>query len=253
MKKFLLVLTLLLTLAASLWAADGSLERVKKAGKFIVGIDDTFAPFGFKDKKGVIVGFDIDLANEVAKRMGVKAEFKSCDWDGIILELKAGKIDMVWNGMTITPARAAQVSFSKAYHNDGQVIFSRKEKQYLSSGELKGKVVGVQLGSTGATAVESNPIAKEFKELRKYGTNAEALLDLEAGRLDAVVMDESAGRYHNAKKNLLVYSVESFANEEDGIAFRKEDVSLREEVDKHMDAMKADGTFKAIEAKWLGE
>ena len=123
----------------------------------------------------------------------------------------------------------------------------------MTISELEGKVVGAQLGSSAVTAVESHPIVKKFKELRKYGTNAEALLDLESGRLDVVVMDESACRYHNAKNNLLVYSKETFADEEDGIAFRKEDVTLREAVDKIMDEMKADWTFQKIERHWLGE
>ncbi|MDR3258442.1 MAG: amino acid ABC transporter substrate-binding protein [Fusobacteriaceae bacterium] len=253
MKKWLVAFFLVFVFAVTAFGADGSLEKVKKDGKFIVGLDDTFAPMGFKDEKGEIVGFDIDLAKEVAKRLGVTAEFKSCEWDGVILELKAGKIDMVWNGMTITEERAKQVSFSKPYHSDGQIIFSRKDKQYLKISELEGKVVGTQLGSSATTAVEKHPISAKFKELRKYGTNAEALLDLESGRLDAVVMDATAGRFHNAKRQTLVYSEESFAAEVDGVAFRNEDVALREAVDKLLDEMKADGTFRKIEVEWLGE
>jgi len=101
--------------------------------------------------------------------------------------------------------------------------------------------------------VEKHPISAKFKELRQYGSNMEALLDLDAGRLDAVVMDEVAGRYQMPKKGSLAYSEESFAQEEAGVAFRQEDVTLREYVDKALDDMRADGTFKQIEIKWLGE
>jgi len=253
MKKFILCLMFIMSFSFLLVGADDSLEKVKKDGFFTVGLDDTFPPMGFKDENGELVGFDIDLAKETAKRLGVEARFKPCEWDGIIFELKSKKIDMVWNGMTITPEREAQISFSKPYYSGGQFIFSKKEKPYVKIDELEGKVVGIQLGSSGALAVEKNPISPKLKELRKYSNNMEVLLDLEAGRLDAAVMDIFVGSYYNLSKGTLVISDDNFAEESEGVGFRKEDDTLREAIDQIIDEMKADGTFSKIEEKWFGK
>lgn len=253
MRKVLLVILMVLGVMTTAFGADNSLKKVKERGYFTVGLDATFAPLGFRNEKGEIVGLDIDLAKEVAKRMGVEVRFKPCEWDGIIFELRSKNIDMVWNGMTITPARQKQVAFTKAYLSDDQLIFTRKAQGVFKIKDLKGKKVGVQLGSSGAVAVESNPISKEIKELKKYATNVEALMDLEAGRLDAVVMDEMSGKYYNAKQNTLVYSQENLVNEGFGVAIRKEDKALVAEIDRLLDEMKKDGTFDKICKKWLGE
>lgn len=254
MKKILVCLMLMVgLLSTSIFGADKSLENIKDKGYFIVGLDATFAPMGYRDESGEIVGLDIDLAKEAAKRMGVEVQFKPCEWDAIIFDLRSKNIDMVWNGMTVTPARAKQVAFTKPYLTDNQIIFTRQGSEPAKVKDLAGKIVGVQLGSSGAQAVEDNPIRKEIKELKKYGTNVEALMDLEAGRLDAVVMDEISGKYYNAKKGTLTYSVEDLALEDFAVALRKQDVALLNELNRVLDEMKADGTFEEIRVKWLGK
>lgn len=254
MKKLITVMLLILGISVVSFSKDNSLERVKKNGKFIVGLDDTFAPMGFRNDKGEIVGFDIDLAKETAKRMGVKLELKPCEWDGILFELKSGKIDMVWSGMSITPAREKQASFSKPYYQGGQVIFSKKDNRISKIDELAGKIVGLQLGSTGDFALQETAVFPRIKKVKKYGTLIESLMDLEAGRLDAVVAASSAGGYYNSKNKTLAMSSESILEgDASGIAFRKEDNSLREEIDRIIDEMKLDGTYKKIYVKWFGE
>ncbi|WP_278538247.1 amino acid ABC transporter substrate-binding protein [Fusobacterium varium] len=251
-KLFMTVLVIMVSASISLFAADNSLEKVKKDGYFTVGLDATFAPMGFRDENEEIVGFDIDLAKEVAKRMGVEVKFKPCEWDGIIFDLRSKNIDMVWNGMTITEERSKQAAFSTPYLVDGQIIFSRKGNEINKVSELEGKVVGVQLGSSGAQAVERNAIAPKLKGIKKYATNVEALLDLEAGRTDAVVMDAISGKYYNAKKNTLSFSEESLSDEYFAIALRKDDKALLDEINRLLDEMKKDGTFDQISLKWLG-
>lgn len=248
----MVVLMMLALTCGIAYGKDNSLEDIKKKGYFIVGLDATFAPMGFRDESGEIVGFDIDLAKEVAKRMGVEAKFKPCEWDGIIFDLKSKNIDMVWNGMSVTEQRKKQVAFTEPYLVDGQIIFTKSGTAPAKVSELAGKVVGVQLGSSGALAVERNPIASQIKEIKKYATNVEALLDLEAGRTDAVVMDSISGKYYNSKKNTLTYSEESLSDEYFAVAIRKDDKALLEEINKQIDAMKADGTFDEISKKWLG-
>lgn len=253
MKKLLLIIAIVFGISCLSFGADNSLKNVQKNGKMIVGLDATFAPMGFRDEKDEIVGFDIDLAKEVAKRIGVQVEFKPCEWDGILFDLRGKKIDMVWNGMTMTDARKKQALFSEPYFEDGQMIFSRKENKVNKVNELEGKIVGLQLGSSADVAVQKNAIFGKIKEIKKYSTNVEALMDLEAGRLDAVVVDAVNGKYYNSKKNVLAYSEESLTTEYYGVAFRKNDKALRNEVQKHLDEMKKDGTYAKISEKWFGK
>lgn len=253
MKRILAVIIMVLGIGTMSFGADKSLVKIKKAGKMIVGLDATFAPMGFRDENGEIVGFDIDLANEVAKRLGIKAEFKPCEWDGIIFDLKSRKIDMVWNGMTITEERKKQITFSKEYFQDGQIIFSKKNAKVDKVAELKGKIVGVQLGGSADIAVQKSVVFSSIKEVKKYATNVEALMDLKAGRIDAVVVDTVAGKYYNSKKNDLAYSSESLTKEYYGVGMRNEDEAFRAAINNKLDEMKADGTFKVIYEKWFGK
>lgn len=234
---------------------DKSLEAIKQKGEFVVGLDDTFAPMGFRDEKGEIVGMDIDLAKEVAKRMGVKAVFKPVEWDGIIMSLNNGDIDLIWNGLSITEKRKEQINYSNPYLTDRQAIIVKKDSSIKSKGDLKNKIVALQMGSTSEDAVQKEPeLLNSFKELKKYGNYAEALMDLQIGRVDAVVIDETVGRYYMTKK-AGVYTVlnEGFEEQEMGIGFRKSDGTFKDEVNKVLNEMKADGTAKKISEKWLGK
>ena len=260
MKKIFITLLLLLagiqSFAFSMGKTD-TLAQIKKNGYFTVGLDDTFAPMGFRGENGEIVGFDIDLAKEVAKRMGVEVKFKPTDWDGIIFELRSKKIDMVWNGMTITEDRKKQIAFSNSYFNSDQIIVTRSGSDIKKISDLAGKNIGLQLGSSSYFALEKNPVYSKVKNIRKYGSNVEALLDLEAGRTDAVIIDSMVGKYYIAKKekkdNKDIFSVvdEPLATEYTGIGMRKEDTSLIAEINRLLDEMKNDGTYDKIYDKWF--
>lgn len=236
-----------------------SFETIQKKGTFIVGLDDTFAPMGFKDEKGNTVGFDIDLAKAVAEKMGLKVEFKPCEWSGIIFELKSKNIDMIWNGMTITADRQKQINFSNAYIANRQIIITLANSNIKTKAELSNKKVGLQLGSSADSAVNSDSIAKEMKNIKKYDTNVEAMLDLESGRVDAVVMDEIVARYYIAKKEKktgkTIYTVlnDNFGDEEYGVGIRKTDLKLQSELNKALKAITADGTAAKISKKWFAE
>ncbi len=253
MKKLFAVIMMFVALVTGVFGADKSFEKVQKNGKFIVGLDATFAPMGFRGDDGEIVGFDIDLAKEVAKRWGVEVEFKPCEWDGIMFDLNSGNIDMVWNGMTMTEERIKQAAFSEPYFTDGQLIFSRREAKVNKVSELEGKVVGLQLGSSADYAVQKSDVFSKIKEIKKYATNVEALMDLEAGRTDAVVVDTVAGKYYNSKRAVLTYSEESLTQEYYGVAMRKKDKALVEKLNETLNEMKADGTFEKISEKWFGK
>lgn len=256
---FILVLTFTIFLTACGKKEANDLAGIKAKGKLVIGLDDTFAPMGFKDDKGEIVGFDIDLAKEVAKRLGVEAEFKPTEWSGIVFELKGKKIDVVWNGMTITEERKAQIAFSNPYMSNSQIIVTLTNSPLTKKEDLKSKNIGLQLGSSSFDAVSADPISKEFKEIKKYSTNVEALLDLEAGRIDAVVLDEIVARYYIAQKekkdNKTIFKVldGDFGKEEYGIGIRKEDSELKKAIDEKLDEMKKDGSYDKIYEKWFGK
>lgn len=234
---------------------EDSLSLIKENGKFVVGLDDSFPPMGFRDEKGEIVGFDIDLAKEVAKRLGVEVEFKPVDWDGIVLSLKNKDIDLIWNGLTITEKRKKEIDFSKVYLQNKQIIVVGNNSDIQFKSDLSGKVVGIQLGSSSEVALNADAgFVKVLKDIRKYSNNTEALMDLKAGRVNAVVVDEIVGRYYIAKKpGTYRVLAEDFGEESYGIGIRKSDTSFKEELDRILDEIKVDGTAEKIAIKWFGE
>ncbi|WP_251861259.1 amino acid ABC transporter substrate-binding protein [Clostridium sp. Marseille-Q2269] len=251
----ILSLIFMLTGCGNKSKGDTSLKDIKDKGEFVVGLDDSFPPMGFKNDKGEIVGFDIDLAKEVAKKMGVKVVFKPVQWDGVVLSLNNKDIDVIWNGLTITEKRKQQINFSKPYVENKQIIVVNNKSNIKSKKDLGGKTVGLQLGSSSETALESDKdVSKSLKELKKYSNNTEALMDLQAERVNAVVVDEVVGRYYISKKpNIFKVLDENFGGESYGIGFRKTDNSFREAVDKALDECIKDGTADKISNKWFGK
>ena len=222
----------------------------------VMGLDDTFAPMGFRDEKGNLIGFDIDLANEVAERIGVTIEFQPIDWSMKETELNAGNIDFIWNGYTITAERQEKVAFTKPYLENSQIIVTMADSPISSKADLSGKNVAVQAESSALDAINAEPdVAKSFGELSEFSTNNEAFSDLEAGRSDALVVDEVLARFYMRQNGQEKYKVldEDFGDEEYGIGIRKGDTGLLEKVDKTLDDMKKDGTYNEIYKKWFSE
>ena len=234
-------------------SVDNSLQKVKDAKKLVLGLDDTFAPMGFRDNSGEIVGFDIDLAKEVASRMGVALEIKPIDWSSSILSLNKGDIDVLWNGVTINESRKEQINFSKPYLNNRLIIVKPKDRNDINSKEdLAGKILGVQVGSNDEAL---SSISKEAKEIRKYDVNVNAFLDLKAKRIDVVIIDEVAAQYYISEEKVDFVVVENSPLTEEfyGVGFRKTDAKLLAEVDKILDEMKADGKASEISQKWFAK
>lgn len=176
-------------------ADDQSLQKVLDSGKFIMGLDDSFPPMGYRDENNEVVGFDIDLAKEVAERLGVELVVQPIDWDAKELELSTGKIDCIWNGMTITPERLEAMYIPRAYVANQQIVIVPSDSDIKSVADLAGKTVGLQKGSSSLNALQKNPVASEVKEIVEYPENVSAFMDLKAGRVDAFVVDEVVGRY----------------------------------------------------------
>lgn len=232
--------------------SDNSLETVKQAGKLVVGLDDAYPPMEFRDEKNNLVGFDIDLANEIGKKLGVKVEFMTTEWNGILLALQSKKFDMIISGLSITEERKKSIAFSEPYVMGGQVIAVKAGNDSIKTlADLKGKKVGCQMGSTGQKAAETN--LKDIKELRKYGKITEAFSELSIGRVDAVIMDAQVGGYYIAKKpGEFVVLKEMVSEEPMGVGFKKEDKQLQNAIQKAIDELKADGTLSKLSVKWFG-
>ncbi|WP_347292420.1 amino acid ABC transporter substrate-binding protein [uncultured Brachyspira sp.] len=237
-------------------SADNSLQKVKESGKLVLGLDDTFAPMGFRDEEGNIVGFDIDLAKEVANRLGVELVAKPVDWSSVVLSLKKGDVDVVWNGFAINETRKEQVNFTKPYLYNRLMIAKYSDRDDINSKEdLKGKIVGVQSGSSNYETLVNDPVSKEIKEIRQYDSYVNAFLDLEAKRIDAVIVDEIVARYYISKENADFTLLEDkpITSQYLSVGLRKTDTELLNAIDKALDDMRADGKAAEISTKWFGK
>jgi polar amino acid transport system substrate-binding protein len=232
-------------------------DSSKDAKKIVIGLDDEYKPMGFKDEKNEIIGFDVDLAKEAAKRLGSEVEFKAIDWNSKEAELKSGRIDIIWNGLDITPERQQNMLFSDPYMDNCQIVFVKKgnDQGIKTEADLAGKKVGTQSGSTAETYIDGNSELKSsFTEFKTYGDYVSAFMDLDNGRIDVLVCDKIVGRY-NIKDRADDYEaldVQVGPMTEFGIAFRKDDTELRDKVQGVFDEMVKDGTAGKISEQWFG-
>ena len=221
--------------------------------KFVVGFDQEFPPMGFVADDGSYVGFDLDLAKEAAKRMGREFVAQPIAWDSKDQELKSGNIDCIWNGFTIS-GREDGYTWSKAYMINDQVVVVKNDSDIASLADLAGKTVAVQKDSSGLAALNDNAALKDtFGSLVEMDSYLNAMMELEMGSVDAIVMDEIVARYEiqTSGKPFKVLD-EAVASEEYGVGFLKGNEALRDEVQKAMDEMAADGTMAKISDKWFG-
>jgi polar amino acid transport system substrate-binding protein len=235
-------------------SGEKSLKTVKEKGKLVLGLDDAFPPMGFRNESNEIVGYDIDLAKEVAKRLKVELVTQPIDWNAKEQELNTGKIDCIWNGFTITEERAKAMLFTKPYLKNAQVVVVKKGSGYDSLASLKGKKVGLQAGSSAAGALDSAVDFKaSLKQVVEFKDNLTALMDLEQKGVDAVVMDLIVAN-DNIKRSGKPYIVlaESLSPEDYGVGFRKTDIALRDAVQAALEAMAKDGTLAKITTEWFG-
>ena len=249
MKKLVL---LIMTLAMAALMITGCGSSGPK--KIVVGLDDNFAPMGFRNEKNEIVGFDIDLAREACKRAGMEVEFKPIDWSAKEAELNGKRIDAIWNCFTITKEREKALTFSKPYMNNRQLIVVATASPIQSEADLKGKVLGVQDDSTGSGIIDKDTALKgSLKEYKKYPDFASAFLDIDSGRLDVMVVDEVLARYYMTKKPGKYRALkDDYGAEVVGVGFRKGDKDYVTRIDKALDEMRKDGTAKKISEKWFG-
>lgn len=251
MKRVLICLSAMLVLTTML-SACGSSAGSDKVLK--VGVDDTYPPMEFKDDKNTTVGFDIDVATEIAKRLDMKAEFISNDWAGIFLALESNKFDVIVSSVSRNEERMEKYSMTTPYVANAQVIVVPADNTTIFKPEdLAGKNVGVQIGTTADESCAEYLKTTKFT-LKQYDQVIQPFSDMKAGRIDAIVVDEVVARYYTQKEpKSYKVSGARLTNEPIGMCFAKGNTELRDKAQKALDEMFADGTMKTLSEKWFGE
>lgn len=231
---------------------EGSSASDKK--QLVVGFDADFPPMGFKDDNGEYVGFDLDLAKEAAKRLDLEFVAQPINWDLKDSELNSGNIDCIWNGFTIS-GREDKYAWTDAYMENDQVVVVDASSDISTLDDLEGMTVAVQKDSSGLAAVNDNEELKNsFGELLEEDNYLNAMMELESGAIDAVIMDEIVARYQiqSSGKNFKILD-QTVASETYGVGFALENTALRDDVQKVLEEMAADGTMAELSNKWFGK
>jgi polar amino acid transport system substrate-binding protein len=233
---------------------DNSLQSILSKKKLIMGLDDSFPPMGFRNENNEIVGYDVDLAKEVAARIGIELVLQPIDWNAKEQELNTGEIDCIWNGFTITEQRKENLLFTPPYLKNAQVVVVKGNSPVATLSDLAGKTAGTQMGSSSVGAIDAAPEFKaSLKEIVEYKDFLTALMDLDVGGIDAVVIDLvlANDNINRSGKNFRILG-ETLEDEEFGIGFRKNDKSLADKVWATLLEMAKDGTVARISTEWLG-
>jgi polar amino acid transport system substrate-binding protein len=250
----------LLGLPAIRSARADALADVKKRGTLIVGTEAAYVPYEFF-KDGKIMGYDPDILDLIAPKLGVKVQLVDTAWNGIIPALYANKFDIIVSAMTITKERAEKVLFSMPYADASNVILLRADESRIKSGDdLSGKIVGVQIGSAAAGIIKTFEAKLKaagkpgYADVKQYEHYPEAYQDLLNKRIDAVVnskstmlvvMKDAPGKFKmvGGVSDITAYF---------GMAFRKEDAAFRDYMNEQLAGMKKDGTLSKLQEKWFG-
>lgn len=234
-------------------AADG--DTASEGGTFTVGFDQDFPPMGFVGDDGEYTGFDLELAQEVATRLGLEFIPQPIAWDAKDMELNSGTIDCIWNGFTMN-GREDSYTWTTPYMDNSQVFVVQKDSGIATQADLAGKVVEVQADSSAEAALKENPeLAGTFGMLQTTPDYNTAFMDLEMGAVDAIAMDVIVAGYqieNRDDKDNYVILEESLASEEYGVGFKKGNEKLRDKVQAALEDMAADGTLETISTKWFG-
>ena len=235
-------------------AQDNSLQNVLDKGTLVLGLDDSFPPMGFRDENNNIVGFDIDVATEVANRMGVELQLQPIEWSTKEMELNTGAVDCLWNGLSIDDERKQVMDLSEPYMTNRMVLVVLNDSEYTDQASLAGKTIGVQNGSTAEKILAESDFSQTIGNTIGFKDNVTAFMDLETNGIDAIFMDEVVANYAITSQNKDFRILEDGLTEEEyAVGFKKGNTALKNEVQKYIDEMKADGTMAQISEKWFGK
>ncbi|MBR9942418.1 amino acid ABC transporter substrate-binding protein [Clostridiaceae bacterium Marseille-Q3526] len=229
-------------------------DETSEGGTFTVGFDQDFPPMGFVGEDGEYTGFDLELAQETAKRLGLTYVAQPIAWDAKNMELESGNIDCIWNGFTMT-GREDEYTWSEPYMENSQVVVVMENSGIETLEDLAGKIVEVQADSSAEAALKEMPdLTSTFGTLQTTPDYNTAFMDLEMGSVDAIAMDVIVAGYQmQEREGSFKILEESLASEEYAIGFKKGNTELCEKVQQTLEEMAADGTMAEISEKWFGE
>ena len=244
------------TEAAESQAEETTAEEAKTTdgGTLIVGFDQDFPPMGFVGDDGEYTGFDLELAQEVAKRLGLEYKAQPIAWDSKDMELESGNIDCIWNGFTMT-GREDDYTWTEPYMANQQVFVVANDSDINSQADLAGKIVEVQADSSAEAALKEAPeLTATFKELLTTADYNTAFMDLEMGSVDAIAMDVIVAGYQIQQRNADFKILDdSLSEEEYGVGFKKGNTELRDKVQSTLEEMAEDGTLQEVSEKWFSK
>ena len=230
-------------------SGSGDAEKTK----FVLGLDDSFPPMGYRDDNDEIVGFDIDLAQAVCDELGMELVLQPIAWESKEMELNNGNIDCIWNGLSVDAERQEKMNLTKPYMENHMVVVVNKDSDIKSRKDLIGKNVGVQKGSTALKAASNDEFISQ-SNLVEYDTNVLALTDLPTGRIDAIVLDEVVANYSIKEDQDKYVVLDDFLSaEEYAIAFKKGNDDLKTKVEGAIDKLIENGKAAEISNKWFGK
>lgn len=264
-KRVLTIVVAMVIIAACVGALAGcnttdGWERISSRGKIVMGFDSQLPPMGFEDGENNYVGFDIDVAKEVAAILGVELKLRPIKWSKKEMEMKSKKVDVIWNGFTVTEERKENFSFSIPYMENKQVAVVLANSAYNTIESLAGKKIGVQHESSAEAAIDASEHLKNSGKTY-VEDNVKALeLELKSGNVDAVVMDSVVAKYYvNLENNSGKYRIitgegSELASEMYAIGFRKENNDdFIAKVNDALRELKANGKLAQISIKWFEE
>ena len=244
------------TEAAESQAEETTAEEAKTTdgGTLIVGFDQDFPPMGFVGDDGEYTGFDLELAQEVAKRLGLEYKAQPIAWDSKDMELESGNIDCIWNGFTMT-GREDDYTWTEPYMANQQVFVVANDSDINSQADLAGKIVEVQADSSAEAALKEAPeLTATFKELLTTADYNTAFMDLDQGAVDAIAMDVIVAGYQIQQRNADFKILDdSLSEEEYGVGFKKGNTELRDKVQSTLEEMAEDGTLQEVSEKWFSK
>lgn len=228
-------------------AADEAEEGKEAAGgTLVMGTNATFPPYEYYDGDE-IVGIDVEISEAIGEKLGMEVEVQDMEFDALIPALASNKVDFVAAGMTVTPEREASVSFTDTYATAAQVIIVKEGSDITSADDLSGKVVGVQLGTTGDLLVSEI----EGAEVERYPKGYEAVQSVLQGKIDAVVIDNAPAKTFVSQNEGLVILDEALSSEDYAMAISKDNTELLEQINGAIAELKEEGTLDAIVDKYI--
>lgn len=245
----IIVITILVIIGVSTRKVENTNEN-----ELVIGLDDSFPPMGFRNENNEIVGVDIDLANAVAEKLGMKAKFQQISWASKEQELDSGNIDCIWNGFAYTEERAETMTLSDAYIKGQMYFILRNDSTFKNQDELKGKKIGVQSGSVQESDLVNSEFGKNV-EIVPFGDFVTAFMDLETGGIDAVYCSSLIGNYLITSKEKDYQTIPSEnITEANGtvIAFKQGNTELKDKIQDALEELEKEGKLKEISEKWFG-